>query len=87
MGSFQKEATVVDWDDKERGNRVGDGSPNQGLKFGCTVCKHYVRRSWSELAPLSIARLFARDLARRLRCTRCGKREGYVMTWAWGPGD
>lgn len=78
---------MVDWDGKERGVRVGDGSPNKGLIFGCTVCKHRVSRTWTELAPLSIAHVFARDLARRLRCTCCGERKGYVMTLAWGPGD
>lgn len=78
---------MVDWDDRERGMRVGDGSPNKGLVFGCTVCRRYVGRRWPELAPLSIAHLYARDLARRLRCSRCGERKGYVMTWAWGPSD
>lgn len=87
MGSFQKEATVVDWDDKERGIRVGDGSPNKGLILGCCSCAHYVCRTWGELSPFSVAHLFARDLARRLRCSHCGERKGYVRVWAWGPGD
>lgn len=79
MGS-SGETTVVEWDSKERGVRIGD-SDVRGIYVGCTCCRHYVTLEMADALAL-FGNAHARDVAKRLRCTQCAERKGYVMAWA-----
>jgi hypothetical protein len=70
---------VVWWNDKRRGVRLGTMRHAMGLAIHCTACGHSSRirrrvslRLWGE-------RTRARDVARDLRCTRCGEAKACVQ--------
>jgi hypothetical protein len=68
---------MVWWNSRERGVRLG-ADTSLGLSVTCTKCTRIARirldvalRLWSE-------RSFARDIARDLRCSKCGARQACV---------
>jgi hypothetical protein len=73
---------MVDWDSKERGVRLSDNPGMHGIYIGCTPCVRSVALEMAEAHRLFGAEAHTRDIARRLRCTECGQRRGYVMMWA-----
>ncbi|HRK62955.1 MAG TPA: hypothetical protein PLN53_01085 [Terricaulis sp.] len=72
---------MVDWDSKERGIRIGDSQGVRGIVIGCKSCQRWACIEMQE-ALRAFGNLYARDLARRLKCSKCGERKGYVMVWA-----
>ena len=71
---------MVEWDSKERGVRIGE-SRTRGIYVGCTACRHYVEMEMADALAL-FGNAHSRDVARRVRCTQCGARKGYVMAWS-----
>lgn len=59
--------------DKERGVRLG-WTTTLGLFVSCTRCSHGARIRLDTALRLWGERAFMRDIARDLRCTRCGAR-------------
>lgn len=68
---------MVWWNDRERGVRLG-GTTTLGLSVSCTNCQHIARIRLDVALRLWGERSFARDVARDLRCSRCGKRAACV---------
>ncbi len=81
MGS-RGDAAMVDWDSKERGVQLGDGSPTRGLSLHCQQCQHFVHWEWARVFQFATPDAYGRDFARRLRCLNCGARKGGIMAWA-----
>lgn len=75
---------MVYWNDKERGIRMEDCHGVRGLYLGCASCHRSVSMPLGE-AKRRFAGLYLREIARRLLCSCCGKREGYVMILADSP--
>jgi hypothetical protein len=75
---------MVDWDSNERGIRIGD-SRSRGLILSCYGCQHSVRVEQGEAVRVFGGLTFVGDLARALRCSKCGARKGSVMVWAHEP--
>lgn len=73
-------AIMVDYNSKERGIRIGD-SRVRGIVVGCLHCQHHARMELAD-ALATFGNAYARDVAQRLRCTRCNERKGYVQAWA-----
>jgi hypothetical protein len=72
MGS-RGDATVIYWNDKERGYAVAPGEITKGLTMSCTICKHSVAWSWARVHATWSAGLYTRDIAASLRCSQCGE--------------
>lgn len=77
---------MVSWDSKERGIRLADCCTVRGVYLGCSACNRHVGVEITEAVRAFGDRIYLRDLAQRLRCSDCGARKGYVMTWAHPPG-
>ncbi len=77
---------MVEWDARDRGIELGDGSTTRGLVLHCLECQHHVCWAWAEVFRFATPSDHGRDVARRLRCTQCGERKGAVMCWADTPG-
>ena len=68
---------MVWWNDRERGVRPG-GDTGLGLSVSCTKCHHIARIRLDVALRLWGERTFARDIARDLRCSKCGARQACV---------
>lgn len=68
---------MVWWNDRERGIRLG-ASTTLGLSVSCTNCQHVARIRLDVALRLWGERTFARDIAKDLRCSRCGLRAACV---------
>ena len=84
MGS-RGDATMIYWNDKERGYPIGLESGTKGIWISCTACKHSDKWLWGRVSQTWRAGTYTRDLTRSLKCSRCGAKEACVMAWAWGP--
>ena len=73
---------MVQWDSKERGVRLDECRGVRGVYLGCTPCHRSVGVELAEAMRVFGADTFLGDIARRLKCTECGERKGYVMVWA-----
>lgn len=73
---------MVEWDSKERGVQLGDGSTTRGLSLHCGQCQYHVLWEWAQVFQFARPCECARDLARRLRCASCGARRGGILAWA-----
>lgn len=69
---------MVWWNDRKRGVRLGRMRHSLGFFISCTACGHSARirrltalRLWGE-------RTFSRDVARDLRCSRCGQAKACI---------
>ena len=68
---------MVWWNSKERGVRLG-GDTSLGLSVSCTKCGRVARIRLDVALRLWGERSFARDIARDLRCSKCGARQACV---------
>jgi hypothetical protein len=68
---------MVWFNSKERGVRLG-GDTSLGLSISCTRCSHIARIRLDVALRLWGERTFGRDIARDLRCSRCGVRAACV---------
>jgi hypothetical protein len=78
--SGQAFARVVWWNDRRRGVRLGAMGRILGLSVQCTVCGHRARIRRAVALRLWGVRTFSRDVARDLRCRRCGASKACVQT-------
>jgi len=69
---------MVWWNSKERGVRLG-ADTSLGLSVSCTKCTHVARIRLDVALRLWGERTFARDIARDLRCAKCGARQASVQ--------
>jgi hypothetical protein len=69
---------MVWWNSKERGVRLG-GDTSLGLSVSCTKCNHVACIRLDVALRLWGERTCARDIARDLRCTKCGARQACVQ--------
>ncbi|GAM97337.1 hypothetical protein U91I_00963 [alpha proteobacterium U9-1i] len=72
---------MVWWNSKERGARLG-GDTSLGLSVSCTKCHHAAKIRLDVALRLWGERGFARDIARDLRCSKCGVRQASVQVIA-----
>lgn len=89
---------MVSWNDKVAGAKLTGDEPLLGLYLGCLACQHTARVRMSEVPKIWPIGTTARDIARSLKCVRCGERRGYVQVISdarpagaprngyWGPG-
>ena len=70
---------MVWFDAKERGMRLGSCT-TLGMFISCTKCNHSARMRLDTALRLWGERAFARDIARDLRCIRCGARAASTQT-------
>lgn len=69
---------MVWWNSKQRGVRLGSDT-SLGLSVGCTKCHHSAKIRLDVALRLWGERGFARDIARDLRCSKCGARQACVQ--------
>lgn len=70
---------MVWYNDKDRGCRLGSCT-TLGIFISCTKCNHCARIRLDTALRLWGERAFARDIARDLRCSRCGARVASTHT-------
>lgn len=74
---------MVDWDSKERGIALMDGmTAPYGLYLSCGACKHSVLMVWADVLKRWPLGTYSRDMARSLKCSQCGERQGCIMVAA-----
>jgi hypothetical protein len=73
---------MVSWNSKERGVKIGASQGMRGLILGCEPCHRWIRVEMADAIARFGSQSYSRDLARRLKCEKCGQRKGYVMAWA-----
>ncbi|MBL8552222.1 MAG: hypothetical protein JNJ73_19695 [Hyphomonadaceae bacterium] len=69
---------MVWYNDRARGVRLG-GQTSVGLSVSCTACHRTARIRLDVALRLWGERTFARDIARDLRCAKCGARAACVQ--------
>lgn len=72
---------MVEWDSKERGFAISEESGTEGLYLACGACRHTVRMRWVDVVKTWRVGTYTREIARSLRCSICGERQGYIMAW------
>lgn len=81
MGSAQGARAVVDWNSKERGYQIGTEHGTEGCYLSCLACKRTVRMRWDDIVKTWGVGVWTRDIARSLKCSQCGERQGSLMVW------
>lgn len=72
---------MVDWNSKERGYQIEAESGTEGLYLSCLACRRTVRMRWRDVVATWGAGAWTRDIARSLKCSQCGERQGSLMAW------
>ena len=69
---------MVSWNSQERGARIGDSPGLLGLYIACEACHHTARIRQAKAVETWGAGARAGDIARRLKCTKCGAKRGNI---------
>lgn len=73
---------MVTGNDKERGVPLSNDFPPHGLDLSCMACRHSVLLIWADVLKRWPLGAYSRDMARSLKCSKCGAREGCIMVSA-----
>jgi hypothetical protein len=70
---------MVAWNERVPACRLGDGDAPHGYCLSCLACGRAVLVRHTVAIELWGAAATARDVARSLRCSRCGARRGHLQ--------
>ncbi len=72
---------MMDFDSRERGYPIEATSGVEGIYLYCRACKHTVRMRWADVVATWAVGTYTRDIARSLKCSKCGARQGSIQSW------
>jgi hypothetical protein len=70
--------SMVWWNERKRGIRLGALRHMLGFSVSCIACGHSARIRRPTVLRLWGERTFSRDVARDLRCSRCGQAKACI---------